>query len=259
MKKILNRSVDGHTWRFFRAGGFDQVRLDSGQDLTALAQLDQKLWVALACPVDNVHFDAHTLALIDTDGDRRIRATELIVALKWTLALLKNSDDLLKSADALPLAAINEAGAEGKDLAAAARNALTALGKPADGTLAVADMETLGKVLAQKTFNGDGVITADAATDDKTRQVIREITSVLGAVMDRSGKPGVNAEKVESFYAQAHTYNEWAWEAEKNTALRPAGEGTARLRPLSWRCGKKSTTTSRAVRWPRSTNGPVRS
>ncbi|HXP30224.1 MAG TPA: hypothetical protein VN832_03980 [Stellaceae bacterium] len=29
-----------HVWRFFRAGGFDQVRLDSGDDIAALATLD---------------------------------------------------------------------------------------------------------------------------------------------------------------------------------------------------------------------------
>ena len=56
-----------HTWRFFRAGGFDQVRLDSGADLMNLDQLDQKLWVALACPTSGLEFDSKTLALIDTD------------------------------------------------------------------------------------------------------------------------------------------------------------------------------------------------
>ena len=29
--------------------GFDQVRLDTGADLMALDELDQKLWVALVC------------------------------------------------------------------------------------------------------------------------------------------------------------------------------------------------------------------
>ena len=36
-----------HTWKFFRAGGFDQVKLETGADLMNLDQLDQKLWVAL--------------------------------------------------------------------------------------------------------------------------------------------------------------------------------------------------------------------
>jgi len=39
-----------HTWKFFRAGGFDQVKLETGADLTNLDQLDQKLWIVLARP-----------------------------------------------------------------------------------------------------------------------------------------------------------------------------------------------------------------
>ena len=50
------------TWRFFRAGGFDQVRLDTAAELLAIDQLDQKLWVALSCPVKGIEFDARTLA-----------------------------------------------------------------------------------------------------------------------------------------------------------------------------------------------------
>jgi hypothetical protein len=43
-----------HRWHFFRAGGVDQVSLRSGDDLMALAELDQKLWVALAMPASGV-------------------------------------------------------------------------------------------------------------------------------------------------------------------------------------------------------------
>src|SRR6266699_6634727 len=118
-----------HAWRFFRAGGFDQVRLDSGADLASLEQLDQKLWVALACPTTGLEFDSRTLALIDTDKDSRIRAPEIIAAKKWATSCLKNPDDLLKSSPALPLTAINDATPEGKQLLSSARQILTNLGK----------------------------------------------------------------------------------------------------------------------------------
>jgi len=90
--------ASNHTWKFFRAGGFDQVRLDTGADLMAIGELDQKLWVALACPTTGLEFDSGTLALIDTDKDGRIRAPELIAAVKWAGACMKSSDDLIKSA-----------------------------------------------------------------------------------------------------------------------------------------------------------------
>src|SRR6266852_4612613 len=113
-----------HTWKFFRAGGFDQVRLDSGADLAALDQLDQKLWVALACPTTGLEFDARTLALIDTDKDGRIRAPEILAATRWAVACLKSPEDLLKSSSSVPLSAINDANPEGKQLLASAKHIL---------------------------------------------------------------------------------------------------------------------------------------
>src|SRR6266852_5300894 len=118
-----------HTWKFFRAGGFDQVRLDSGTDLLALDQLDQKLWVALACPTSGLEFDSKTLALIDTDNDGRIRPPELMAAVKWGAACLKSPDELLKSSPSLPLSSINDNSPEGKQLLASARQILTNLGE----------------------------------------------------------------------------------------------------------------------------------
>ena len=100
---MTNLTTSSKQWRFFRAGGFDQVKLETGADLDALDQLDLKLWVALACPTSGLEFDKATLELVDTDKDGRIRAPELIAAVKWTTALLKNPDDLLKGAPALPL------------------------------------------------------------------------------------------------------------------------------------------------------------
>src|SRR5437870_2145580 len=111
-----------HKWTFFRAGGFDQVRIQSGADLMALDQLDQKLWVALACPATGLEFDGKTLALVDTDKDGRIRAPELIAAAKWAGALLTKPDDLLKSSPDLPLIAINDATPDGRALLASARH-----------------------------------------------------------------------------------------------------------------------------------------
>jgi hypothetical protein len=54
--------MSAHVWKFFRAGGFDQVKLETGADLMHLHELDLKLWVALACPTKGLEFDAATAA-----------------------------------------------------------------------------------------------------------------------------------------------------------------------------------------------------
>ena len=81
-----------HAFKFFLAGGFDQVRIDTAADLLNLKDLDQKLWVALSCPTTGIEFDARTLALIDTDNDGHIRAPELLAAIDWAAARLNDSN-----------------------------------------------------------------------------------------------------------------------------------------------------------------------
>ena len=98
-----------HRWQFFRAGAVDQVALRDGDDLLALSSLDQKLWVALAMPTVGVDVDAETLALLDTDGDGRIRARDVLEAVAHLRRVLKSPGDVLLPRDPLarlPLAPI---------------------------------------------------------------------------------------------------------------------------------------------------------
>jgi hypothetical protein len=223
MHRNETRSVN---WRFFRAGGFDQVKLETGAEMLAIDQLDQKLWVALACPTTGLHFDAKTLALIDTDQDGRIRAPELIAAVKWAGGLLKNPDDLLKGARSLPLSAINDATPEGAAILASARQILLNLGKK-DAPGICADDTDPARIFAGTPFNGDGVITEDSAEEDATRALIRDVIACVGSEPDRSGKPGINQAKVDQFFAEAQAYADWWHKAESDPAILPLKDATA--------------------------------
>lgn len=216
----------GHNWSFFRAGGFDQVMLSSGRDLLELDKLDQKLWVALACPVDNVHFDSKTLSYLDSNGDRRIRAMELISAVKWVASQLKNPDDLIGENRTFHIDQINRETEEGSKLYDSAKNALVTLGKKESDPLTVADVESLGLELAKKAFNGDGVITSEVSEDEAVKKIIEKIIESTGGTDDRSGKPGINSEKVESFFDQAQKYLAWAGEPENDKSIKVLGDDT---------------------------------
>ena len=97
-----------HAFKFFLAGGFDQVRIDTAADLLNLKDLDQKRWGALSCPTTGIEFDARTLALIDTDNDGHIRAPELLAAIDWAAARLNDSTVFEKKLAGVPLAAIQD-------------------------------------------------------------------------------------------------------------------------------------------------------
>lgn len=216
-----------HHWRFFRAGGFDQVKLSTGADLLALDQLDQKLWVALACPTRGLHFDAQTLQYIDTDKDGRVRAPELIAAVKWAGGLLKDPELLVKGGEALALGAIDDIKPEGQALLEAARTILAGRGKPEAGAITVEDTAEMAKVLAQTKFNGDGIVVEDSTDDEPLKAVIRDIIACVGAETDRSGKPGVNQAKVDLFLAEAGAFAAWRGKVEADKAILPLGEATA--------------------------------
>lgn len=216
-----------HRWRFFRAGGFDQVQLDTGADLMALDQLDQKLWVALACPTTGLAFDAKTLQLIDADKDGRIRSPELIAAVKWAGAVLKDPSVLVKGGAALPLAAINDGHAEGKAILSSARTLLANLGKKEAAEVTLEDTADTAKIFAQTAFNGDGIIVEESAESAPLKAVIKDIIAVYGSVADRSGKPGIDQAKVDQFFTDAVAYDAWWKKAEAEAAVLPLGDATA--------------------------------
>jgi hypothetical protein len=223
----MAQSLNTYPWRFFRAGGFDQVKIETGDDLAHLDQLDQKLWVALACPTRGLEFDSRTLELIDTDKDGRVRAPEVIAAAKWATSLLKITDEITKCSPVLPLAAINDATPEGKQILASARQILLNLGK-ADATgISIEDAADTVKIFAATTFNGDGIVPADAAGDDEAaKTLINEIMACMGIENDRSGKPGVSQAKTDAFFAEAQAYSDWWKKSEGDQTILPLGEAT---------------------------------
>jgi len=224
----MAKEAQKHRWRFFSASGFEQIRLDRGEDLLALDQLDQKLWVALACPIDTLEFDHKTLELIDLDKDGRIRAPELISALKWTGSLLKTPDTLLKGSPTLPLAAIDAGSDEGKRLLASAKQILKNLGKKDKTEITIDDTTDTAKIFAETKFNGDGIVPVSSTDERDLQKAIEEIIGIMGAEKDRCGKDGINQEKLDKFFVEAEAFAAWWDAAEKDAAnVRPLGEGTA--------------------------------
>lgn len=216
-----------HKWRFFRSGGFDQVRLESADDLKSLGELDPKLWAALSCPTSNLEFDTKTLQFIDTDGDGHIRVPEIIAAVNWTTSLLKKPEDIVKGSGVLPLSAIDNSTPEGAALLASAKQVLLNIGKKDEETITVDDTADLNKIFASTKFNGDGIIPSSAAVEADTQTVIEEIMSCVGGEEDRSGVLGISEEKVTQFFTEADAFSQWWQEAERNaSSILPLGPET---------------------------------
>jgi hypothetical protein len=224
---MADTTRSSHRWRFFRAGGVDQVRLDRGEDIVHLDELDQKLWVALSCPVKGLEFDERTLAILDLDLDGRVRAPEIITAVRWVDACLKSPEGLVKGVDGLPLSEIDGSTPEGKKVLASATHLLEGLGKAGTGVVTVADATRTADLFQMAKLNGDGIVPPESVDDPAARKVATEILECLGSVLDRSGKPGFDAAKVAAFFEACTALAAWGQKAEDaRKDVLPFGDAT---------------------------------
>ena len=216
-----------HRWKFYRAGGVDQVRLDQGADVLALDQLDQKLWVALSCPVQGLEFDARTLELLDQDRDAQVRPPEILAAVRWLREVLKNADGLVKGQNGFTLAEVRDDTDEGKAILASGKRILASLGMEPTAMLTVEATTRTAEFFAKAKLNGDGIVPPDAIEDEAARAVAADLIACLGAGKDRSEKDGFDQPRLERFYADCAAHAAWLQrgETDKKTLL-PLGADT---------------------------------
>ncbi|MDR6855749.1 hypothetical protein [Variovorax guangxiensis] len=200
---------EAHDFKYFRAGGVDQVLIRNGSDIAHIGELDQKLWVALACPTRGIEFDTRTLDLIDTDDDRRIRPPELIAACEWACAHLRNADELIEGGDSIALDSFREPGADGFSLADEARHVLRLLHKEDASVITLEDVTRRSDMLAAMRFNGDGIVTPETATDEPVRRTLQRIADTHGSVKDRNGHDGIDRARAQAFFAEAEALRRW--------------------------------------------------
>ena len=84
-----------HKWTYASIGGATRVKIQSGEDIRHLGELDEKLWTVLSCPTVGLEIDETSLKLMDTDGDGKLHVKEVVKTADWLCATLTNPDVLL--------------------------------------------------------------------------------------------------------------------------------------------------------------------
>ena len=204
---LINREKK-YKWEFSNVGGTLRVRINSGEDIAHLGELDPKMWTVLSCPVKGLEIDEKSLSYMDVDSDDKIRVNDVVETAEWLTAALKNSDLILKGADSIDIESFDQETPAGKKLYFSAKQILENLSK--EGTvITLADTADITAIFAKTKFNGDGVITEASAEDAADKAVIAAAVACLGGVADRSGAMGVNSALVESFYKNLADYAAW--------------------------------------------------
>ena len=215
-----------YNWQYASVGGVVRVKIEKGEDIAHLGELDQEKWTALSCPVDGLAFDRKTLELLDTDGDGKVRVKEVISAAQWLTGIIKDKNSILKGNSELPLSQIDVTNPVGKRLHDSARQILGNLGLEKD-SISIEDTSDSVAIFANTKFNGDGIITPVSAEDESAAKVITSCIETVGSVMDRSGVPGVDAERINAFYQALADYSAWMAVAKKDRKkVFPFGENT---------------------------------
>ena len=85
-----------YKWTYASIGGATRVKIQSGEDIRHLGELDEKMWTVLSCPTVGLEIDETSLKLIDSDNDGKLHVQEVVKAANWLCATLTNPDVLLK-------------------------------------------------------------------------------------------------------------------------------------------------------------------
>ncbi|MBR3413277.1 MAG: hypothetical protein IKG81_11385 [Bacteroidales bacterium] len=124
----LSKGKNQYKWQYCSLGGTKRVCITRGEDIAHLAELDQKLWTVLSCPVKGLELDERTLDLIDYDRDGKIRADEVITAANWLCSVVKDKDKILQGNDYIDLSDFNTENEEGAQMRGCAEELLKIMG-----------------------------------------------------------------------------------------------------------------------------------
>ena len=99
-----------YNWTFANVGGVTRVKIQSGEDIRHLGELDEKLWTVLSCPTTGLEIDSESLRLMDADGDGKLRVKEVQQAAAWLCSVLRDPEVLLAGKDEVLIADIADEG-----------------------------------------------------------------------------------------------------------------------------------------------------
>ncbi len=221
---IISKKEKKYKWEFTNLGGTSRVKINKGEDIAHLEELDPKMWTVLSCPVSGLEIEEKSLKYMDVDNDGKLRINDIVAVSKWITSLLKEPDLLLKGGDSIDISQISREVEAGNKLYNSARQILANLGKEGS-VISIADTADITAIFSKTKFNGDGIITEASCDDENDKAAVAAAIATVGSVADRSGAAGVDTALVESFYQNLNDYTGW----RKGNIEAPFGDATDSL------------------------------
>ncbi|MBQ6776702.1 MAG: hypothetical protein IJP52_00080 [Paludibacteraceae bacterium] len=83
-----------YKFSFTSVGGATRVKIQNGEDIRHLNELDDKMWTVLSCPTSGLEIADESLQMMDADGDGQLHVNEVKQAADWLSQVLKDTDTL---------------------------------------------------------------------------------------------------------------------------------------------------------------------
>ena len=218
--------MSNYKWNYVSVGGSTRVKISSGEDIRHLPELDKKLWTVLACPTTGLEIDCESLRLMDTDGNGKLRVTEVQEAATWLCSVLKNPQTLFRQRAELKLDDIADEAirAVAKEIVESKKSKVESEGEKLDKPelITLADVEAvLEAIKIDEQPVPEAPIEADVMAAHKAKK--EEYTAYyeldklqkigLAQIPEETVKPGMTEKKYQEMGAQIA-----AWEEAKKAA-----------------------------------------
>jgi len=216
---------------FTRFGRSLHLRIDDAADLCHIQELDEAHWVSTSAPILTINADPRFLALLDGDGDGRVRVEELRSAVSWLLAHLKDHSCVRDGNKELVLASVDPAAPDGEQILLAAGKVCDRVGETSRSSITLAEVRSL---LGSEEAGGLGypaLVMPEAAPDDALRGFLQDVLVSMGGTEDPSGGAGVDAQALTTFIDEARAFLAWYDKAyaDSDPQIMPLGDETPRV------------------------------
>lgn len=171
-------------------GGVTRVKIQSGEDIRHLGELDEKLWTVLSCPTTGLEIDSESLRLMDADGDGKLRVKEVQQAAAWLCSVLRDPEVLLAGKDEVLIADIADEGMRTVAEAVAKGNPQVSL---ADVEAAIAGVSIEAVAAPEAPYAADVMAAYKAKKDEYAAYFEQEKLAKLGLAVIAADavKPGM--------------------------------------------------------------------
>ena len=216
---------------FEKLGRSLHFKIKDFNDLKAILELDEALWIATTAPVSTLKADPVFLELLDSDIDERIRAEEIKDGIRFLFQHLTDPSGVRPGNLTLSLAAINTTTELGQKIQFSALKILKRLNETAE-SINLEQIRTTQQEVLEGGLDQAGTVLPEATKDAKISQYIDDIIKTTGGKEHPNGKIGVDADNVSEFMAECRQYLDWRLEAGEvssaaATAILPLGDKTA--------------------------------